>query len=195
MPTDLVNGIVSEALSWIVGGIIGIVLTGLYAFLFPIRKQNDRIDSIEKQMGEMQDSLDELRETVQSQNPGDISFQVTEQLPAGLNPVMFQPLPWIGDEPQLDPGIAYAVNVLRSGGIRTIESCEGGEGHSFPQPIVIFEGPYVEGMRAAAIASTYRLPVAELRRTLRIREGRFAGPVWEMVFFEKLSPPNGGEEA
>ena len=31
----------------------------------------------------------------------------------------------------VDQGIRYAVLVLRSSGIDTVESCEGGEGHAF----------------------------------------------------------------
>lgn len=31
----------------------------------------------------------------------------------------------------LDEGIAYAVHVLRGGGIETYESCEGGPGHVY----------------------------------------------------------------
>lgn len=42
---------------------------------------------------------------------------------------------------QLDSGIRNYVLILRSGGIETFESCEGGEGHVFPEPTVRFLGP------------------------------------------------------
>jgi hypothetical protein len=43
-------------------------------------------------------------------------------------------------DPPLDPGIAPAVLVLRDAGVETFESCEGGEGHSYPEPTVRFHG-------------------------------------------------------
>lgn len=36
----------------------------------------------------------------------------------------------------LDPGIANVVNLLRSHGIDTFSSCEGGEEHAFPMPAI-----------------------------------------------------------
>ncbi|KKL60024.1 hypothetical protein LCGC14_2209410, partial [marine sediment metagenome] len=40
----------------------------------------------------------------------------------------------------IDPGIRYAVLVLRAGGIETFESCEGGPGHASPDPTIRFHG-------------------------------------------------------
>jgi hypothetical protein len=34
----------------------------------------------------------------------------------------------------LDPGIAKAVKILNKFGIQTYESCQGGAGHSYPEP-------------------------------------------------------------
>ncbi len=53
-------------------------------------------------------------------------------------------------DPPLDPGIQNAVLLLRRAGIETFESCEGGEGHSYPEPTVRFHGHRDEGFRAFA---------------------------------------------
>lgn len=38
----------------------------------------------------------------------------------------------------LDPGIAEAVKILNRFGIETFESCQGGKGHSYPEPTFAF---------------------------------------------------------
>lgn len=40
----------------------------------------------------------------------------------------------------LDPGIKRWVEILNGQGVMTFESCEGGEGHSFPEPTIRFHG-------------------------------------------------------
>ena len=41
----------------------------------------------------------------------------------------------------LDPGIAQFVKTLQQHGIETFESCEGGEGHASPVPMIsVFQG-------------------------------------------------------
>ena len=40
----------------------------------------------------------------------------------------------------VDAGIVRAVRILRSAGIPTYESCEGGEGHAFAEPTIKFGG-------------------------------------------------------
>jgi hypothetical protein len=52
----------------------------------------------------------------------------------------------------LDPGIAQAVKILNKFGIETFESCQGGEGHCYPEPTVRFHGDKFEGFKAFAIA-------------------------------------------
>ncbi len=47
-------------------------------------------------------------------------------------------------DPPLDVGIERAVLELRENGINTFESCEGGKGHSYPEPAVRFNGSYSE---------------------------------------------------
>lgn len=82
----------------------------------------------------------------------------------------------------IDPGIRRAVLVLRSGGIETFESCEGGPGHAYPEPTIRFDGIFADGFRALAVAMTYGLPVRALRRIWTITEGEPVGPWWEMTF-------------
>jgi hypothetical protein len=40
----------------------------------------------------------------------------------------------------LDPGIVDFVRVLQEAGVETTESCQGGEGHTYPEPTVRFNG-------------------------------------------------------
>ena len=82
----------------------------------------------------------------------------------------------------LDAGIRRYVLVLRSGGVETFESCEGGPGHSYPEPTVRFHGNTAAGFRALAVAMDNGLPVLALRRTYPINEGIPVGPWWELTF-------------
>ncbi len=83
----------------------------------------------------------------------------------------------------LDPGIAPIVEALRSRGVPTYESCEGGEGHAFPEPTVRFNGDRLDGFQALAIALQLQLPVRALRRVWRVLDGEPEGPTWEMSFY------------
>jgi hypothetical protein len=60
----------------------------------------------------------------------------TPPLPADKHPPA-----WLkGDTRGLDAGIRKAVECLQAEGIETFESCEGGPGHSFPEPTIRFYG-------------------------------------------------------
>lgn len=83
----------------------------------------------------------------------------------------------------LDKGIAPYVKVLIEAGIETFESCQGGEGHSYPEPTIRFHGDRSEGFRAAAIAIQQQLPIKALRRIWTVDDGEPTGPYWEMVFY------------
>lgn len=87
----------------------------------------------------------------------------------------------------LDSGILGFVLVLRSGDIDTFESCQGGAGHSFPEPTVKFHGNGWEGFKALAIAMTYRLPVLAVRLSWDVCDGMPHGPWWEMTFYENAT--------
>jgi|GEM_PF-1121333 len=91
------------------------------------------------------------------------------------------------DPEKLDPGIRPAVELLNRFGVETFESCEGGEGHSFPEPTVRFHGDAGEGYRAVGILLSHGFPVSELRRRWSIEDSwTLTGPYWEVVFLRKL---------
>lgn len=85
----------------------------------------------------------------------------------------------------LDAGIRTYVETLRDGGVETYESCEGGDGHCFPEPTIRFHGDMYEGCRAFAVAMQDGLPVLSVRRFWSVIDGEMAGPKWEMVFWKK----------
>ena len=87
----------------------------------------------------------------------------------------------------LDTEIRNAVLILRAAGVDTLESCEGGEGHSYPVPTVRFSGDAWEGYRAFAVAMEHRLPVFALRRVYDVNDMQLNGPWWEMTFLTKGS--------
>src|ERR1700681_2359157 len=66
--------------------------------------------------------------------------------------------------PDLDPGIREYVARLRSNGIETFESCQGGPGHAFTEPTIRFYGTPEAGWRAVAVCLAYGLPIMALRR-------------------------------
>lgn len=82
----------------------------------------------------------------------------------------------------LDPGIRHFVLVLRSQGVETCQSCQGGPGHAYLEPTVEFSGGQEAGPRAIAAAIAHGLPVAELRREWSVRSGEIHGPIWAMTF-------------
>jgi hypothetical protein len=85
-------------------------------------------------------------------------------------------------ERALDTGIEKAVTLLQQNGVETFESCEGGYGHSFPEPTIRFHGDSAEGFRALAIAQKNGLQVDQLRRYYQVQNGEPAGPYWELTF-------------
>lgn len=111
----------------------------------------------------------------------DLHVNLSEQVP--MNEILV---------PGLDPKIAHIVHVLRAGGVETYESCQGGEGHSYPEPTVRFFGQYDEGFRAYAWAKQHGLPVCDLRRCWIDQGGELVGPHWEMTFFLKPEPEDKG---
>lgn len=82
----------------------------------------------------------------------------------------------------LDEGIRDAVKILADAGVETFESCQGGEGHAYPEPTIRFHGQRDAGWKALAVAQAVRLGVLELRRVWPINDGEPTGPWWEMTF-------------
>lgn len=81
----------------------------------------------------------------------------------------------------LDPGVRDAVKLLAEAGVETFESCQGGEGHAYPEPTIRFHGERAEGLRALSIALQFKLRVLSLRRVWPINDGEPTGPWWELV--------------
>lgn len=82
----------------------------------------------------------------------------------------------------IDAGIRPFVEALRAAGVETFESCQGGEGHACPEPMVRFHGQRSEGPRALAVALRHDLPVLSLNRCWTVEDGEPVGPVWVMIF-------------
>lgn len=85
----------------------------------------------------------------------------------------------------LDLGIARAVEILNEAGIPTFESCEGGEGHAYPVPVVRFYGSTGTGWAALAACMDHGLPVSELCRSWDFDSGEPSGPYWKITFTRK----------
>ena len=91
----------------------------------------------------------------------------------------------------LDPGIEHAVRALADAGVETFESCQGGEGHCYPEPTVRFHGDRSEGYRAYAAAEQAGLTVTGLRRVWPVVDNELTGPWWELTFFAESVPTTG----
>jgi len=88
---------------------------------------------------------------------------------------------------QIDPGIRKAVELFQKHGVGTFEACEGGSGHSYPEPTVAFYGGVDEGWRVIAVCLAYRLPVLSLRRVWDVLESNQpTGPHWEITFRRRM---------
>lgn len=90
----------------------------------------------------------------------------------------------------LDPGIRDIVRLLYEGGVEVFESCQGGEGHSYPAPTVRFAGQRQDGFRALALALALcaRKKVSFLRRIWTVLDDEPTGPYWEIVFVPDKAP-------
>ncbi|MFZ5907082.1 MAG: hypothetical protein ACOYVJ_06685 [Nitrospirota bacterium] len=84
--------------------------------------------------------------------------------------------------PPLDSGISEEVRILTEAKIETFESCEGGNGHAYPEPTIRFHGDKSEGFKALAVALQNGLYVKSVARIWSIIDGEPTGPWWEMTF-------------
>ena len=82
----------------------------------------------------------------------------------------------------LDPKIEPIVRVLQEHGVHTVQSCQGGEGHSYDKPTVEFSGVHGEGYRALGIAIIHGFPVTKFSQKWRVSDGILSGPYWAMEF-------------
>ncbi len=81
----------------------------------------------------------------------------------------------------LDPGIKEVVLILRSEGVETVESCEGGEGHPYKEPTIIFHGNPYEGFRAYTIVKNHGYLIDSLAYEYIESDGWLKGPYWRLV--------------
>src|SRR5882672_11088434 len=84
----------------------------------------------------------------------------------------------------LDPGIRKTVEILYAHGIETMQSCEGGEGHSYPEPTIEFAGPFSAGLKALMVCIDHGFCVHELRRLWSMQDGEPVGPHWALSFWK-----------
>ncbi len=82
----------------------------------------------------------------------------------------------------LDEGIRNEVKLLMENGVETFESCQGGNGHAFPEPTIRFHGERYEGFRVLSLAMMLGLKVSALRRVWNVIDGEPIGADWEPVF-------------
>jgi hypothetical protein len=85
-----------------------------------------------------------------------------------------------------DLGIVRAVKILPDVGIGTVQSCEGGEGHSYPEPTVEFVGGRSENWKAAHALLQFGLPIRRMGQIWKWNEGVPEGPIWAVTFWKKL---------
>ena len=99
------------------------------------------------------------------------------------------------DWKNIDPGIEKELRILRENGIETTQSCQGGQGHPFPEPTIRFCGGRAAGFKAVEIAITFGLKMSELRRVWNMQDGELTGPEWEMTFYALHSGLGGGAKS
>jgi len=86
----------------------------------------------------------------------------------------------------LDEGIKDAVIFLRKHGFETFASCQGGEGHCYPEPTVRFFGSEFDLIRAYELCHIQGMNVFNAKRVYRkvpiysdVTDGNVIGESWE----------------
>lgn len=92
---------------------------------------------------------------------------IPTDMPPGTNPIDWQPAVDLVSGWEVDHGIRDAVLCLICHGVETVQSCQGGPGHSYPEPTVDLLGGRGAGMHALSVAQTYLLPVTGRGRSAR----------------------------
>lgn len=87
---------------------------------------------------------------------------------------------------RVDLRIVRAVKVLKDAEFTTIESCEGGEGHAYPEPTIKFAGSRATGWRALGELLTFGLPLNHIGQMWSMTDGHPKGPNWIVTFSKKL---------
>jgi hypothetical protein len=105
--------------------------------------------------------------------------QITiEEAKERLRSPNFEP-PW----KNIDPAIAPLVKIFWEEGHEPFESCQGGPGHTFPEPTIRFSGSIAEGPRLVSTALRWGMVPCSLRRVWAIQDKEMVGADWEMTFY------------
>jgi hypothetical protein len=87
---------------------------------------------------------------------------------------------------KLDRGVEKTVLLLRSEGVETSQSCEGGKGHACAEPKIDFHGLAGEGFRVLGICISHGLPVKQLNLVWDVQEkNQPTGPIWQLTFWRR----------
>jgi hypothetical protein len=86
----------------------------------------------------------------------------------------------------VDLGIVRGVQILKDTHFATLQSCQGGEGHAFPEPTILFQATRAGAFHALSVLMTYELPVTELGQVWRMEDGVPTGPAWVVKFSRPL---------
>lgn len=93
---------------------------------------------------------------------------------------------WAPEEYEgIDAGVRFAVKVLHAAGIKTGQSCQGGAGHSYPEPTVDLMTDGADdalGFAALAALRAYGLPVSSAALMWNVVGSRPDGPLWRISF-------------
>ncbi len=82
----------------------------------------------------------------------------------------------------VDPRIRRIVNMLWTNGVTTFSSCQGGEGHAYPYPCVLFDGTLDEGRRVLILSSDHGYDVWELRHITPVGYKTERRPFWMIIY-------------
>lgn len=89
----------------------------------------------------------------------------------------------------LDPGIRFAVRVLHADDIDTCQSCQGGKGHSYPEPSIdmVAGSDDAEGFAAVAALQRYGLPIRSVSLVWEIsHSGTPYEKLWRITFVRTM---------
>jgi hypothetical protein len=88
----------------------------------------------------------------------------------------------------LDVGIRFAVRVLHARGFETCQSCQGGQGHSYPEPTVemVAGGDDALGFGALDALRSYGLPVADVAIVWRVSGSHPFEKLWRITFYKTM---------
>lgn len=89
---------------------------------------------------------------------------------------------------QLDAGIRFPVRILHAAGFDTCQSCQGGVGHSYPDPTIdlVARGDDANGFGALDALRDYGLPVSTVAIVWNIQNGLPFEKLWRITFVKSM---------